>query len=326
MVTDLFNNYLTAKLVIAAKNEGIFDLFMNNKAVNESQLSETTGMDMVGAAALLRYMVSQSLLYKEEDYYYMEPEIQKSLTEDIGFLAWLIEGYEPVVDNALGILDKKLKYGPDITRIDKGMAAATAVVSYYKTDPFVWELLDRLKFDQVIDIGCGSGKRLLQVEQRYSNIHLSGIDISEACCELARDNIAKKNLSHKINIVRSSAEDWSENIDQTCAPNGRNLILCFAMFHDLMNLPGAAESMVQSICRNYPKGTLLMVQDQMRAKSVRVGKNSWVEGFTLIHRLMDQSLYPVSDYERIMTENGLEVVETILTDITENYIILAKVV
>lgn len=326
MLIQLFNNYLTAKLVILAKNEGLIDLFLKNGKVKEVELCDQLGMEQEGAAALLRYMKSQSIIYEENGVYFMEPELQHDFTENMGFLSWIIEGYDPVVDDSFNILTGRTKYGKDVVRIDKGMASSTSVVSYYKTDPFVLELLDRLEFDQVTDIGCGSGKRLLQVAERYPDIHLSGIDISEDCCELSRFNIAKAGRSDQINVVCSSAEDWHDKIDETCLRDGKNLIMCFAMFHDLMNIPGVAESMCTSICKNYPKGTLLMVQDQMRAESVRIGNNNWVEGFTFLHRMMGQSLYPVSQYEEVMKNNGLRIVETILTDITENYIILAEVI
>ncbi len=325
MLTQLFNSYLTAKVVIMGKNEGIFDLILERGAIKKQELIERFGMTNLGASNLLDFMSAQSLIYEENGAYYMTPEMQVDVTENMGFLSWLIEAYEPVVDNAYGILSQKLNYGSDVIRKDKEMAEATSLVSFYKTDPFVFRLLDRLEFDLVIDIGCGSGQRLLQLAERYPMSKLSGIDISQKCCELAQSNINKNGLSEQINVVQSSAEDWSANIDRTRMKDGKNLIMCFAMFHDLMNIPGSAEKMLDSICRNYPSGSLLLIQDQMRTESVRVGQNNWVEGFTFVHRLMGQSLYPVSQYKAIMERHGFRIVETVLTDISENYLILAEV-
>ncbi|RZM84283.1 class I SAM-dependent methyltransferase [Pseudoalteromonas rubra] len=326
MIAQMFNHYLTAKLVIAVNEVGLFQLFESNKVITPADLIEQYDFDLVGARDLLRFLASQRVLTRGPKGYQLDEAFKEEYEQNFGMLSWLLEGYGNVVAQSHPILTGEQRYGVDIVRNAKKMASATAQISAKNTDSFMFKLLDSLSFDHAIDIGCGSGMRLLQLAQHYPHVTMSGIDISEDCCELARENIHRHGIEKQINIVCSSAEDWSDNITETRAEHGRNLILCFAMFHDLLNIPGCAEQMLASIRQNYPKGTYFVIQDQMCAPEVRVTNQDWVEGFTFVHRLMGQSLYPLSTYQTTLEQAGFAVRETVSTSIPENYLILAELV
>lgn len=326
MIAQMFNNYLTAKLVIMANQIGFFEALEDDESITAEELTQKFNMDETGGKDLLRFLVSQKVLNKAGDKYYLDKEFAGEFRQNFGMLSWLLEGYGNVIEKSHPILTGEMRYGPDIVRDAQKMASATTQISQQNTDSYMFGLLEKLDFTQAIDIGCGSGLRLLQLAERFKDVKLSGIDISEECCALARENIATHGRSEQINVVCSSAEDWSNNITETRSESGRNLVMCFAMFHDLLNVPGAAERMMASIKKNYPVGTYVLIQDQMCDHNTRVATADWVEGFTFVHRLMGQSLYTLDVYHRTIKEQGFNIIETVSTSIPENYLILAELV
>mgnify|MGYP000736399940 CR=1 FL=1 len=51
---------------------------------------------------------------------------------------------------------------------------------------FTLEQLGNIKFDSLIDIGCGDGRFLREVHSRYSNVRAKGIDYSEKAIRYAK--------------------------------------------------------------------------------------------------------------------------------------------
>ncbi len=324
MITQIFNSYLTAKLVMMANDMGLLKALEQQGSITTQEMLSRFNFRQPAAQDLLRFLTSQQVLREEEGHYSLSDTFSREYRQNYGMLYWLLGGYGNVIDESHAILTGDKRYGKDILRDSRKMAEATSLISAQNTDQYMYELLHRLDFSLAVDLGCGSGLRLLQLAEHYPTVRLSGIDISEECCALARQNIAQNNKSAQINIVCSSAEDWSENIAETRTDAGRNLILCFGMFHDLLNIPGCAERMLQSIRHDYPAGTYLLIQDQMRAPVTRVTTDDWVEGFSFVHRLMGQSLYSLDVYTKMMQEHGFSVKEVLPTLIPENYLLLAE--
>jgi len=70
----------------------------------------------------------------------------------------------------------------------------------------VFDQLENLSFDSLIDIGCGDGRFLREVAKRYPNAKLLGVDISERAIRLAK--AMNPDLNYKtINIIKESLTD-----------------------------------------------------------------------------------------------------------------------
>ena len=61
----------------------------------------------------------------------------------------------------------------------------------------------------VLEIGCGTGRNLIKVAQRYPHAQLYGLDISEAMLETARVAVAKAGLSAQITLAQGDATDFN---------------------------------------------------------------------------------------------------------------------
>ncbi len=57
----------------------------------------------------------------------------------------------------------------------------------------------------VLEVGCGTGRNLIQVARRYPTAQLFGFDISEAMLETARKSIERAGLSDRITLKQADA-------------------------------------------------------------------------------------------------------------------------
>jgi len=81
---------------------------------------------------------------------------------------------------------------------------APKLYSYY------FNILDNLKFNSLLDIGCGSGDFLVELQNRYSNAIFDGIDKSSFMVELAKskelrvENIELKLVNRSYDIATAT--------------------------------------------------------------------------------------------------------------------------
>src|SRR5205823_4515605 len=54
------------------------------------------------------------------------------------------------------------------------------------TRRLIWNLIGRLNFSSVLDVGCGQGSPLEEVAHRRPEVELAGVDFSPRAVELAR--------------------------------------------------------------------------------------------------------------------------------------------
>jgi S-adenosylmethionine-diacylgycerolhomoserine-N-methlytransferase len=69
-------------------------------------------------------------------------------------------------------------------------------------------LIDELQPEDgstVLEVGCGTGRNLIQAARRYPHARFVGFDISRAMLETARTSIARAGLSDRIDVYQADA-------------------------------------------------------------------------------------------------------------------------
>lgn len=61
----------------------------------------------------------------------------------------------------------------------------------------------------VLEVGCGTGRNLIQAARRYPKARFYGFDISEMMLETARTNIERAALQDRIIVARADATEFS---------------------------------------------------------------------------------------------------------------------
>ena len=123
----------------------------------------------------------------------------------------------------------------------------------YKRAKFLARFLRAMDFagKVVLEVGCGPGGNLLDIAQRQPPKKLIGVDISQVMVDLARENLARRNVVaelHKIDGVHLPFADRS--VDLAFTVTVLNHVTDGAML----------QSLVREICR-VTKGTVVAMED-----------------------------------------------------------------
>ena len=109
---------------------------------------------------------------------------------------------------------------------DSGQSVLSSLESHIL--PLVPGLADRLAAGiRVLDVGCGSGRIMNRLAERYPNSRFTGIDLSPEAIGKARAEASQKGLRNSEFIVRDLA-----GFDATATPEEFDLITTFDAVHD----------------------------------------------------------------------------------------------
>ena len=123
--------------------------------------------------------------------------------------------------------------------------------------------LEKLKdsFGDVIDIGCGDGKRLLQIAEEF-NINGFGIDKSSSRISSAKSEAIKRELADNISFYVQSAEKLDFENDSF------DIAVSYFCIHELDDqICGLKE-----ICRILRKGGIFICLDWAKGANVSPGQ------------------------------------------------------
>ena len=128
--------------------------------------------------------------------------------------------------------------------------------------PLVPGLEERLERGiDVVDVGCGRGKALLHLAQRFPRSRFTGIDFSEAATASAVAEAAEQSL-HNLTFKAADAAKW--NVREAF-----DVVLAFDAIHDQ---PAPAE-VLENIRRALRPGGLFLMQDIAAASCVHGNMN-----------------------------------------------------
>ncbi len=79
----------------------------------------------------------------------------------------------------------------------------------------------------MLDVGCGSGRIINTLAQRFPDSHFTGMDLSEEAIAAARAEAARNGLRNVAFVVRDLS-----NFDETAVPEQYDFITTFDAVHD----------------------------------------------------------------------------------------------
>jgi SAM-dependent methyltransferase len=320
----LFHGFLTCRVIHALDNLGFFEAIDRRDRFRPSEVAGALDVPIEHLDALLAYLENAGILRKKGDECMFPPGVRDGLADGLGFIQWLVGAYGSVLDQLEGLTRGHAIYGRDVLRCDPEVARSSTTIGRVHTDPFIHEMLRIDGIRTIADIGTGSALRLIDICARFPSIRAIGIDISPDCCEVARRNVAQAGLEDRIVIVQARAEEWLAQ----ARDRGLwriDLVLCCAMFHDLLNHAGLAETFLAEVLKGLRPGAYVLIQDQMRLPVERRRVESWVPGFELVHHLMGQRLFLCSSYEEVFASVGLDIVRKRETSMPGSWIYLLRV-
>ncbi len=128
-----------------------------------------------------------------------------------------------------------------------------------------------------LELGCGTGRNLIQAARRYPDAHLFGIDISFAMLETACVSLARSGLSQRVSLERGDAITFDPG-----ALFGRSAFDRILVSYALSMIPGWENAIPTALAALRPGGSLHVVdfgQQEGLPRWFRSGLRAWLAKF-----------------------------------------------
>jgi len=198
-------------------------------------------------------------------------------------------------------LDKEPLDGKDAVRqYDKG--ARYYMLPEYRY--FIRKILKRgIRGGRVLDIGTGSARLAMELaKEKKTDFHITGLDISKDMLELAKHNIKKAGLEHRIDLVEASADNMPFPDDTF------DLVMSYASLHHWVN-PAAVFREAERVVK---KNGAVIIRDNRRV----YGNPFWEVFIWTLRLFMNKrhrdnwpgvirASYTIPEIKEIITRSGL---------------------
>lgn len=218
---------------------GLFSAMQDGEPVSSPELAQRVGLDERYVREWLGAMTAARLITmpSAEDRYRLPPAHAALLTDDGEANMAVFTQYLPMMGqveedvlhcfrNGGGIPYGRYPRFHAIMAEDSGQTVLAALFDHIL--PLAPELPDRLaRGINVLDVGCGRGKALILMAERYPTSRFTGYDLSEEAISWAREQARQQGLTNLHFEVRDASD-----FDRTAPPDTFDLITTFDAIHD----------------------------------------------------------------------------------------------
>ncbi len=260
---EILNHGALCLMISIGHRTGLLDTMSDAAPVTSTELAARAGLDERYVREWLGAMVTGGVVtYDPETLRYMIPtEHTASLTraagadnvavfaQYIGVLGGVEDEIVECFRNGGGVPYEKFPRFHEVMAEDSGQSVLSSLESHIL--PLVPGVTGRLSRGiRVLDIGCGQGRILHRLASLYPDSRFTGIDLSEAAIDYAREQAARAGLDN----VEFIAADLSD-FDRTAEPDGYDLITTFDAIHDQARPLNVLKGIHRAL---RPDGTYLM--------------------------------------------------------------------
>jgi SAM-dependent methyltransferase len=312
---DLVQAYTLCSVFASLDMSGVLER-LEEKGVRAGDL----GPDETLAAATLRYLAVRGIV-TETDGVHTLTSVGKALYRDRGYLMWLNGGYgEPLRifgDFATGAL----RYGRDLTRDGRWVAVGSALLGRQDVVPEVTQLIGRVDYRRVVDLGCGNAHFLIKLVSEADGSSGVGVDISPEACEEANLEIRAAHLEDRLEVACADAADPAAipDLEHT------ELVVTFFFLHEVLGQGyDALVGYLRGLGDRLPKGAHILTAEVTPPDEDAASAEPFSPEFTLVHALMRQTLLSEAGWRQAFGDAGFEVTETLRPNMPGGLLVLAR--
>ncbi|RYP75269.1 hypothetical protein DL771_002489 [Monosporascus sp. 5C6A] len=237
-----------------------------------------------------------------------------------GLFHWITLGSGNVFTRMQYNVKNEYRKGDYCQRDAEAIAYACRDINAQYIDPTRWAAVDGLdfKFSTVVDLGCGSGLRLMQMLERNPSAKGIGVDIVAPSTKVAKDESTEAGLANRLSftkghVLKLSYRDEFADVD---------LLTSFMMGHDFWPL-GNCVTTLQRLSEAFPKVRRFVLGDAtrfvMHGEDPKYGITEanvpvFSLGFEFKHALMDVKIPSLDDWDVAFARSGWRLVKRHLTD------------
>lgn len=308
-VAGIFNSYVAACSIAAAWEIGLLDQVRTNHPVNIVRFASSHDLDQRSTRGLVSTLVTAGIVQCNDDLITPGRLLEDAYVTK-GLFHWLTLGSGSVFSRMQYMIHNKNRKGSYFSRDSAAIAYACRDANEQFIDPVFLEAVSStgITFTSAVDLGSGSGARLMQVLDRFPESTAIGIDIAGPAIKIASASAEKRGYAGRVTFLEGDATklDYCPEFAQV------DLVMSFLMGHDFWPRENCIKSL--RMLRNaFPKAQRFFLCDTMRIlvdkpeTRYAVTEESvpiFTLGFEFGHALMDVTLPTVEDWEGVFESGG----------------------
>ena len=307
-VASIFNAAVAAGAIGAAWEVGLLDEVRDGK-VDVLKFAKDYDLDGDSMQGLVAALVIVHVLERDKDVV-MPGRLLDEAYRNKSLFHWLALGSGGLFSRMPYVLRNKNRTGSFYERDSVAIAYACEDINKQHFDPFFWAAMDGLdyEFHSVVDLGSGSGERLMQILDRYPGTTGIGIDIAGPAVEVAAAEALERGFKDRLSFAQGDAtqvgyRDEFAEVD---------LVTSFLMGHDFWPRDNCVATL-QRLRKAFPNARRLLLGDTTRVLlNCAASKHAVTEdkvpvftlGFEFGHAMMGTYLPTMEEWEGVFGEGG----------------------
>lgn len=302
----IFNSAIAAYAISSACELEFLDELQENGNINITDVCDNHNLHKPSVISIFDALCCFDICIATEN-----PSIfkQGSLFSDIyrnkGFFLWLVRGYGTMMQNLSSVVKNDNRTGNFIQRNGKYVAIASKQQGSIMVDPYFDSILNESSFSKVVDLGCGSAERLINLAKKFPSMHGIGIDINFDAVKVAQKAVQVAGVDSQIKVMQADMrklEPQSEFLDV-------DTLFCFFSGHDLWPWENCLHIM-RNFHTAFPNVKRFLLCDTYRSGIVPSSDiPTFTLGFELIHSFMGQYIPSITEWMALFSESGWKCVQ-----------------
>jgi SAM-dependent methyltransferase len=301
-VVPLVSGFALTQAIGTLQQLGFFEMLERAPASSE-ELARALSLRTEVLEPLLEYLCSAKVLYREANRWQLSAYGRFISLEPHG-LFLLFRAYGPIFTHLSDLLKGKAEYGKDIRRDELWMATGSSQIVKWLPIPVVANWLSKFQCRTLIDVGCGAGDFLGELNRRLGGCRLIGVDRSPEIVQLAQKrNPGGQNRPIAYSVVDAMSETDLEDLRATVAQ--ADAISIMFVLHELVySGVDVARKFLTNLRQAYPTARLFICEIMRPPpySGIRSGSE-----LLLYHALSHQRPLPLEDWTKLFTESGYRI-------------------
>ncbi|MFD3549781.1 methyltransferase domain-containing protein [Streptomyces sp. NPDC058655] len=313
VIDDVYNHTLTAYAISAAWELGLLErLDTSDRPVDLAHFAREHDLDGPSVEAIARGLAIAEIVVLTPDLASATPgPLFADTWAKKGFFYWLTRGCGDLFRSMPELVRNDRRTGDQVVRDYKaiGLAARDAGFSY--VDPMFYKIIADRGLTHGVDLGCGSGERLIKLAAQNPAFRGIGVDVAAGALALAGDSVEKAGLSHRVSVVPGDATRMEPRPEFA----GVDFVCCFMMGHDLWPREECLASL-KRIGEAFPAATDLIICDTYRSDLPPTEPHPvFTLGFETAHAVMGQMIPSLDEWTGVLAEAGWDRADVIDFDL-----------
>lgn len=321
-VANIFNSAIAAAAIASAWEVGLLDALYGQNEVLVSEFAQKHDLDVNSTQGLVVALATVRVVNIRNNQDQMVATAGSLFNETYrtkSLFHWLTLGSGGLFSRMQYVLRNENRKGDFYQRDGAAIAYACREANRQFFDPAFWAAIEELdyNFHSVVDLGCGSGERLMQILEHYPKTTAIGVDVSSAAIKFAEMESQKRGFEKRLSFTLDDARNLKprKEFEQV------DLLTCFLMGHDFWPRENCVASLrtlrqvFPNIHRFYlcdtTRGILPSTHGGAPAGPVEEGHVPIFSlGFEFGHALMGAYIPTIKEWHEVFTEGGWRCVKS----------------